>query len=136
RREDLDDERRVEQRVPLLVIEPRLAAQNDEIGIGVEAGLAHFHAQVAVEPSTRAAAKLAAERRGHIERDGAVLRGSASHGEDPAIEVLAPSFRCALEREILLGREIRFYCWAGLNGHWCPSTALPGKRAARAGRHD
>ncbi len=122
--QNLHDQRRVEQRVHVPVLEARLPADRHHVGVRVEPGAAHLDAHVADVRLARPPAQLRAQLGEHVPRHQVVCAARPRHGVHAAVHVLAPVLCLSLPDEVLLGGGARL----GNRGH---ATTGKGPRARR-----
>jgi len=106
RREDLDDQGRVEQGVVVLVFQEWLATHPDGIGIGIEPGGGNVDPQIAGEDLAGPPLELLSELSEQVGDDGVVRETRAKRpetiGEHLAVQILAPGLGAALDLQVLL----------------------------------
>jgi hypothetical protein len=107
RRENLDNYHRVQQSVPLIIRELRLAANHHDIRISVEAARLDPDAQIA--RCYQAGAIANAPIKGYadvVDYDGVRMRPSR-HGVHAAVEVFTLAFRGAFHGKVFFGGQAR-----------------------------
>src|SRR5262245_26295057 len=106
-------ESRIEQRVNLGVLEPRLAADHGYVRIRVQTRRRDMDLHVPCVGLAGAPLELAMDGRRDVDRDQIVLAARPGHGEDFAVQVLALGLRPALGGQVVLDADAA----VGLDGH-------------------
>ncbi len=105
-RQHFDDEGRIQQRIPLAIVELGLAADHDYIRVGEQSGWTDLDPHGAGVGLTGTFFQLPAKFGNSVDDDEAMRLVDPGHGNHFTVEIFALPFSAALKRKIVFRTQI------------------------------